>query len=122
MRNSELREGIAVVDEMGQEVGTSVIAAHRAVRETAITRAFLPAPILLIPPVIMAGLEKMRFLQRWPRLHLPVQVVVCTLCFGLALPVSIAFFPQTAQIAVSELEAEIRAKTDRTMLYYNKGL
>jgi tricarboxylate carrier len=58
MRNSELREGIAVVDETGQEVGTSIIAAHRAVRETAITRAFLPAPILLIPPVIMAGLEK----------------------------------------------------------------
>ena len=58
MRNSELREGIVVVDERGEEVGTSVVAANRAVRETAITRAFLPAPILLIPPVIMAGLEK----------------------------------------------------------------
>ena len=58
MRNHELREGIVVVDEEGEEVGTSVVAARRAVRETAITRALLPAPILLIPPVIMAGLER----------------------------------------------------------------
>ena len=47
-----------VADETGKEVGTSVVAARRAVKETAITRALLPAPILLIPPVIMAGLEK----------------------------------------------------------------
>ena len=47
-----------MVDEAGREVGTSIIAARRAVTETAITRAVLPAPILLIPPVIMAGLEK----------------------------------------------------------------
>lgn len=122
MRNHELREGIVVVDEMGEEVGTSVVAARRAVKETAITRAILPAPLLLIPPVIMAGLEKTVILKRWPRLHLPVQVAVCTLCFGLALPVCIALFPQESQIAVSELEPEIRTKTTRTILYYNKGL
>ena len=58
MRNHELREGIIVMEESGKDVGTSVIAARRAVTETAITRAILPAPILLIPPVIMAGLEK----------------------------------------------------------------
>ena len=58
MRNHELREGIVVTDEEGREVGTSVVAARRAVKETAITRAVLPAPILLIPPIVMAGLEK----------------------------------------------------------------
>lgn len=58
MRNHELREGIVVVDDVGCAVGTSVVAARRAVKETAVTRAVLPAPILLIPPVIMAGLEK----------------------------------------------------------------
>lgn len=85
----------------------------------------------------------MRFLKKWPRLHLPVQVVVCTLCFGLTLPVSIALFPQNSevteqscggsmysvptplsslQIAVSDLEPEFREKTNRTTLVYNKGL
>lgn len=58
MRNHELREGIVVVDDVGCAVGTSVVAARRAVKETAVTRAVLPAPILLIPPIIMAGLEK----------------------------------------------------------------
>ena len=58
MRNHELREGIVVVDEEGREVGTSVVAARRAVSETAVTRAVLPAPVFLIPPIIMAQLEK----------------------------------------------------------------
>ena len=47
-----------MVDEQGQEVGTSIIAARKAVTATAITRFVLPAPILLIPPVVMAALEK----------------------------------------------------------------
>ena len=37
-------------------------------------------------------------MKKWPRLHLPIQVVVCTACFGLALPVSIALFPQTSEV------------------------
>ena len=58
MRNHELREGITVIDEQGKEIGTSIVAARAAVTETAITRAILPAPILLIPPVVMVALEK----------------------------------------------------------------
>lgn len=122
MRHHELREGIEVVDDQGNVVGTSVVAARRAVMETAITRFFLPAPILVIPPIVMTWLEKKEFLRRWPRLHLPIQAAVCTLCFGLALPVSIAIFPQTTEIGVDQLEPEFREKTARKTLFYNKGL
>ena len=38
------------------------------------------------------------FLRNWPKMHLPTQVVVCTACFGMALPVSIALFPQTIEV------------------------
>ncbi|BFZ07169.1 hypothetical protein BsWGS_10208 [Bradybaena similaris] len=122
MRNSELYEGIEVVDKNGQVVGTSKVAARKALAETALTRMFLPAPILLIPPVIMSFVEKRRFLMRNPRLHLPINAVVCTLTFGCALPVSIALFPQYSEIGRDNLEPDIQAATSEHVLYYNKGL
>uniref|UniRef100_A0A1I8IYY0 Sideroflexin-5 n=1 Tax=Macrostomum lignano TaxID=282301 RepID=A0A1I8IYY0_9PLAT len=57
MRNSELSEGIEVFDENRQVVGTSKVAAKRALFDTAKTRAILPVPLLLIPPLVMTFLE-----------------------------------------------------------------
>uniref|UniRef100_A0A0B7A4M3 Sidoreflexin n=1 Tax=Arion vulgaris TaxID=1028688 RepID=A0A0B7A4M3_9EUPU len=122
MRNSELYEGIEVVDKSNKVVGTSKVAAKKALAETALTRMFLPAPILLIPPVIMSFLEKRQFLIRSPRLHLPINAVVCTLAFGCALPVAIALFPQFSEIRRDKLEHEIQEETSEDVLYYNKGL
>ncbi|KAL5470683.1 hypothetical protein EMCRGX_G028688 [Ephydatia muelleri] len=122
MRNHELKEGIAVTDAEGREVGFSVIAAKKAVTETAITRAILPAPILVIPPLIMTQLEKTNLFKARPRLYLPVQVVICVACFAIALPVTIALFPQTREISVSKLETQLQSKTTSSVVYYNKGL
>ena len=122
MRNSELTEGIEVFDKDENVVGTSKIAAKKALKETAITRMFLPAPILLIPPVVMTFFEKMAFLKNNPRLHLPLNATVTTLSFGFALPVAIALFPQVSSVASDDLEPEIQASTAQTTLYYNKGL
>ena len=122
MRNHELKEGIAVTDAEGREVGFSVIAAKSAVTETAITRAILPAPILLIPPLIMTQLEKTNLLKARPHLHLPLQVVTCVACFAVALPVTIALFPQKQEISVNKLEMELQSKTTSPIVYYNKGL
>ncbi|BFY97893.1 hypothetical protein BsWGS_00933 [Bradybaena similaris] len=122
MRNSELYEGIEVVDKSSQVVGTSKVAARKALAETALTRMFLPAPILLIPPVIMSFMEKRRFLMRNPRLHLPINAVICTLSFGCALPVAIALFPQYSEIGRAKLEPDIQRATSEPVLYYNKGL
>lgn len=122
MRNSELWEGIEVLDKHGNTVGTSQAAAKKALKETAITRMFLPAPILLIPPLVMSFLEKRRFLIRNPRLHLPINAVVCTLAFGLALPVAIALFPQFSEIHREQLEPNLQVATEESVLYYNKGL
>ncbi|GFO14752.1 sideroflexin [Plakobranchus ocellatus] len=122
MRNSELTEGIEVLDKHNNVIGTSQVAAKKALKETAVTRMFLPAPILLIPPAIMSFLEKRRFLIRNPRLHLPINSVVCTLAFGLALPVAIALFPQISEIKREQLEPSLKAATSEDVLYYNKGL
>ncbi|KAM8834373.1 sideroflexin-5a [Synchiropus picturatus] len=123
MRHSELSEGIAVLDDDGKVVGTSKVAARHALLETALTRVVLPMPILLLPPVVMAFLEKrLRALQRHPRLLLPLHSLVCLAAFGLALPLAISLFPQMSQISVDQLEPEIAAATDLKMVTYNKGL
>ena len=41
-----------------------------------------------------------KFLMKRPRLHFPVQVLVCVASFGFGLPVAIALFPQTSQVSV----------------------
>ena len=33
-----------------------------------------------------------------PKLHLPVQAMVCVAAFGFGLPLAIALFPQTSQV------------------------
>ncbi|XP_056616707.1 sideroflexin-5a isoform X2 [Triplophysa dalaica] len=58
MRHTELSEGISVLDDKGNVVGTSKLAARHALMETALTRVVLPMPILLLPPIVMAILEK----------------------------------------------------------------
>ncbi|NXA77421.1 SFXN5 protein, partial [Thryothorus ludovicianus] len=58
MRHTELEEGIDVLDNNGNIVGSSRVAAKHALLETALTRVVLPMPILVLPPIIMSVLEK----------------------------------------------------------------
>ncbi|XP_063963552.1 sideroflexin-5-like [Lytechinus pictus] len=123
MRFSELQTGIEVMDHNNRVVGTSKVAAKKALLETALTRAFLPAPILLIPPIVMTLIEnKTTFLKRYPRLNLPVQAIVATASFAFALPLAISIFPQTSHISTSKLEPEIQEICKEATVKYNKGL
>ncbi|XP_005722912.1 sideroflexin-5b isoform X2 [Pundamilia nyererei] len=122
MRHNELSEGIDVLDNNGNVVGSSRIAARHAIMETAFTRVVLPMPIFVLPPIIMSYLERLRFLQSNRRLLLPIHSVVCLVTFGLSLPVAISLFPQMSQIEVSCLEPEIAMATDCKVVTYNKGL
>eukprot|EP00064_Thunnus_orientalis_P006189 superscaffoldBa00000635_g6205 len=112
MRHSELSEGISVLDDNGNVVGTSKMAARHALLETALTRVVLPMPILVLPPMIMAALEKLPLLQRQRRLVLPVHSLVCLAAFGLALPLAISLFPQMSEVcrdSVSVTDADDRS-------------
>ncbi|XP_073411166.1 sideroflexin-5 isoform X1 [Dendrobates tinctorius] len=122
MRHSELEDGIDVLDGSGQIVGSSRIAAKHALLETALTRVVLPMPILVLPPIIMSGLEKTSLLRTYPKLILPVQSLVCLAAFGLALPLAISLFPQMSEIETSRLEPEIAMNTTSRTVVYNKGL
>ncbi|XP_046772774.1 sideroflexin-5 isoform X2 [Gallus gallus] len=122
MRHTELEEGIDVLDNNGNIVGSSRIAAKHALLETALTRVVLPMPILVLPPIIMSILEKTSLLRSRPRMVLPVQSLVCLAAFGLALPLAISLFPQMSEIETSRLEPEIAMATPSKTVIYNKGL
>ncbi|XP_062503222.1 sideroflexin-5-like [Corticium candelabrum] len=122
MRMHEISEGIEVVDSHSNVVGISNVAAKKAIFQTALTRAVLPAPVLLIPPIIMSLLDRTQLFRRYPRLNLPVHSIVVLASFGLALPLAISLFPQTGEIRRSELEPDIRDNCSEELLFYNKGL
>uniref|UniRef100_A0A8B9G3B4 Sideroflexin 5 n=1 Tax=Amazona collaria TaxID=241587 RepID=A0A8B9G3B4_9PSIT len=77
MRHTELEEGIDVLDNNGNIVGSSRIAAKHALLETALTRVVLPMPILVLPPIIMSILEKLA--DRAPH---PDHLGHCWICLG----------------------------------------
>jgi hypothetical protein len=122
MRQNELKEGVDVQDQHGNRIGTSKIAAKKAVFETALSRIALPAPILILPPVIMSLVEKTRVLRSNPRLSIPINALVCMLSFGFALPAAIALFPQNSKMSREDVEVEVAANTTSPYLYFNKGL
>ncbi|KAI6227904.1 Tricarboxylate iron carrier domain containing protein [Aphelenchoides besseyi] len=111
MRAPELKIGITVFDNNGKEVGVSKKAARKAVYETALTRAFLPIPLLLLPPCIMPFFEKLKFVQKSATRHLIVNAIVCTISFGLSLPVALALFPQKSTIRRADIEKELQDRT-----------
>ena len=64
---------------------------------------------LLENPLIVSSriLLIRNLLRRFPRLSLPMNTLACTLSFGLALPMSIALFPQKAKVNIAR--ARIRS-------------
>ncbi|XP_073775752.1 sideroflexin-5a isoform X6 [Danio rerio] len=66
MRHTELSEGISVLDDKGNVVGTSKLAARHALIETSLTRVVLPMPVLLLPPLVMSLLERFTY-RSWSR-------------------------------------------------------
>jgi len=123
MRKKELSTGIQVNDVNSNVVGVSKVAARKALQETALTRFFLPMPILLVPPAVMAFVEKKNWYKKhMARYSIPFQACVVLTSFFIALPLAIALFPQYSKIRVDQLESEVQKNTDEEFLYYNKGL
>lgn len=103
------------------------MAAKEALTQMAFTRAFLPAPLLIIPPMVMMVLGRTSLLRRYPRLHLPVETLVCVGAFVFGLPLSLALFPQEGSIEASKLEPRFHNLRDKAgnpveTLTFNKGL
>lgn len=127
MRGEEIRKGISVFDDEGNQVGLSKKAAVHAVGETAASRVINATPIMVIPPMILLRLQR-GFLKN-------KSVGVVNLCnIGLifatslvALPLAIGVFPQRRSISVLKLEDQFHDLKDKEgkrieKLEFNRGI
>ncbi|GBG27910.1 Sideroflexin-5 [Hondaea fermentalgiana] len=125
MRRMELESGITVFDEVGKELGQSVMAAKKALAETAVTRVVLPVPILVLSPLLLMATEKLiPAVKQKPGLRIAAQATLVSCCFMLGLPLSLSLFRERGTLAISDLEPELRAKcpSPQGEVYYSKGL
>ncbi|XP_024894897.1 sideroflexin-2 isoform X4 [Pteropus alecto] len=128
MRQQELIQGICVKDTNHNEIGHSRRAAAIGITQVVISRITMAAPGMILLPVIMERLEKLRFMKKVKVLHAPLQVTLsgCFLIF--MVPVACGLFPQKCKLPVSYLEPElqdtIKAKYGELVpyVYFNKGL
>ncbi|XP_007187300.2 sideroflexin-2 isoform X2 [Balaenoptera acutorostrata] len=128
MRQQELIQGICVKDRNHNEIGHSRRAAAIGITQVVISRITMAAPGMILLPVVMERLEKLRCMKRIRVLHAPLQVLLsgCFLIF--MVPVACGLFPQTCELPVSYLEPElqdtIKAKCGEPVpyVYFNKGL
>lgn len=129
VRSPEIDVGIPLLDDDNNEVlfktdNKSIVAAKRAVYSTTLSRAVLPAPVFLLPPLLISLVQK-----RLPPSYIaPLTTYLIMVSFGLALPATVALFPQQSEIEVKELETKyhnlINPKTGKAYekLYFNKGM
>ena len=122
MRSKELQTGIPVVDSQGNVAGISKEAAKQAIALTAITRCSLSITLLALPPFLIPVIQDLPFMKKYPRLDLPMQLVVLTILFYLGLPNMLAMFPQNMEISRERLEPRFQSYDPEERLYFNKGL
>ncbi|KAK7196380.1 sre-2/carboxylate carrier-like protein [Novymonas esmeraldas] len=136
IRFRDVTRGVAVRDpETGAELNggaPSATAGRLAVAQVALSRVMIPMPLMLLPPVLMDRLFHptngvRAFVQRRAQLYVPVNVLTLVSVLCVALPMSVAVFPQTTVVPVGWLEPSFRGQTNAaghaiTHVEFNKGL
>ncbi|XP_050340539.1 sideroflexin-like [Bactrocera neohumeralis] len=107
-------------------------AGRLAVAQVALSRVMIPIPLMLLPPLFLNFLfDPVKgvpfFAQRQKALFMPVNVVTLVAVLTLALPLSIAVFPQQMVVPASWLEERYQRVTDSNgnniqSVTFNKGL
>lgn len=132
MRQNELKNGIEVVDEHGNVVGKSRLAALTGITQVVASRITMAAPGMIILPVIMQRLEKINWFNKFKILHAPFQVMAVGCFLIVMVPTACGLFPQRASLSSStikrfepELYKQIEELTKNKVpenVYFNKGL
>ena len=121
MRSDYITNGIVVKDEQGRDLGLSKTAGVYAVMESSISRFFIPLPGLF-SIFILRGLAKFKLSRNK---DVGLQLILCILHLGMAVPASIAIFKQYGEIPIASLEADCQEnakKLESRKAIYNKGL
>ena len=134
MRSDELVTGVKVYDETQETCfGSSALAGLTAIGLTITTRVTYLVQPMLLPPLLMRGMQKSRALRRSPMLLQAINFSFICACSAIATPMCIALFEQRSSLSISSLEPELREKArshyeergvseDQYRVYFNKGL
>ena len=127
MRQQELKKGITVSCEYGNEVGHSSTAAKFAISQVIVSRIGMVAPSMLLLPLLMTRLERTATFIRHPWLKAPVTMALTGLFLTASTPMCCALFPQVPTISIANLEPHLQENIRRkfpgqTKFYYYKGL
>uniref|UniRef100_A0A1I7ZKF3 Sidoreflexin n=1 Tax=Steinernema glaseri TaxID=37863 RepID=A0A1I7ZKF3_9BILA len=130
MRQNEIKNGLLVTDEFGNEVGRSQTAAVKAVSLVAFSRNVIAIPSMFLTPLIVDAVARRSvwFKNNLKYLNIPVQLALVFVLFGSMVPVGCGLFPQKNSIDVATLryfEPENYDKFKRMgveKVYFNKGL
>lgn len=133
MRQQEIKKGITIETESGEDAGLSGNAAVAAIKQVVPSRVGMAAPAMFIPPLVMNRLERTAAFIKNPWLKAPttvsqsstslflcpfmfehrpnseiVQVLLTGFCLTFSTPLCCALFPQKASIALQDLEPELQ--------------
>jgi energy-converting hydrogenase Eha subunit A len=132
VRSPEIESGIPLLDADGNDIlpgATSSIAAAQGVYATTLSRAILQAPVYFVPPLLLTAVPPIRrYLQRNPRMTVPITTGLVLTSFGLGLPLTVAIFPQMATLDAQDVESQFQHLRDPLtarpyeQFFYNKGL
>lgn len=89
---------------MNSKVGISKLAAKKAIIETSLSRVFLSFACLCTPAIIFYGFELMKMTPKTPKMRTAYETGVFIFSLMLALPASIALFPQTGALPSTQIE------------------
>ncbi|KAK8177525.1 Tricarboxylate/iron carrier [Phyllosticta citrichinensis] len=139
MRGEEIRRGIDIYpvlnddekaqlekkgdDASPQSIGKSKTAAKIAVGETALSRVCNATPVMVVPPLLLVGLQRTKWLQQRPRMTIPVNLGLILGTSLFALPLALGVFPQRQAISAKSLEPEFWEKGGKDgMVEFNRGI
>lgn len=119
----ELREGVAVHDAHGKEVGVSVAAAKQTVsRAVLLHGVVVPACAMLLPVVAMRAFVAPRLMKRAPHMVWPTASALILGCGFVATPLVSAFVPPVVPLDSSSLEPELARQREGEVLYSSREL
>lgn len=90
-------------------LGKSRYCAALAVGQTALSRVLNATPIMVIPPIVLLGLQnRWSLLKRKPGMVLPVNLAVIFITSVFALPLALGAFPTRQKVGLEKVEEDVR--------------
>lgn len=110
-------------DALAPSLGKSRTVAVLATGETALSRVINSTPIIVVPPLVLLGIQWMDGLRRNRRFPLPINLGLLLGMSFAGLPLALSVFSQRQNISVERLKSEFHDKRGTNgMIMFSHGI